>query len=208
MKTAGELLHEARVKKEKTIEEIAEKIKVKPEYLKALEENRFSSLPSATFTKGFLRKYAFQLRINPDTVVAMFRRDFAENEKGEIVPKGLVEPVNKKNRHISMNIILSAVAIASFLTFFGFQLYKYYSLPKLEVLQPVNSEVYTPKITVKGKTDPDNVVTINNQKVVLNPSGEFSLDLTFPAGTHSVIVQSTNRQNKSKIVQRTFQITK
>lgn len=207
MKTAGELLKEKRLKKDLNIQDIAEKTRVKQEYLEAIERNDFDNLPALTFTKGFLRSYAKELRINPDTVVAMFRRDFTENDSGHIVPKGLVNPVGNRTRSIPVNTLLSGIAIFSFLIFLGFQLIKYYSLPKIDLHQPVNGEVYTKKITIKGQVESDSVVTINNQKIIADPSGQFTLDLTYPAGTHSIVVQATNRQGKTKLIQRTFQVT-
>lgn len=206
MKTSGELLKETRIQKDKSIDDISQKIKIKPEFLEALENNDFDQLPSATFTKGFLRKYAKSLNLNPDTIIAMFRRDFVENDSGQIIPKGLIDPMNKKNRTIPINLIIIVLAVFSFVTFLGYQLFNYFNLPKLEVLQPINGEIYSPKITVKGQTQPDNIITINNQKVIVSPSGEFALDLTYPPGTHSIIVQATNRQNKTRLLQRTFQI--
>lgn len=208
MKTAGELLQESRLKQKKTISEIALLIKIKPEYLRAIEKNAYHKLPSATFTKGFLRKYASQIGVNPDTVIAMFRRDFIEDDKGQIIPKGLVDPVGKKRQSFPINVVIGIIATTTFLSFFGWQLYNYFSLPKLEILQPVDGETYTAKITVKGKTSPDNTVEINNQKVVVGPGGEFSLDLIFTAGTHAVVIEAVNRQNKSRLLQRTFQISK
>lgn len=207
MKTSGELLREKRLQLDWSIEDISRRIKVKSQFLEALEKNDFSALPSSAFTKGFLRNYAQELRLNPDTVLAMFRRDFAENESGSIVPTGLVDPVNKNNRsRLSVPTMLIAALLISFLSFLGFQVWRYYSLPGLELISPADGETYSAKITVKGKADPDAVVTINNQKVVIAPSGEFSLDLLFAPGTHSVVVKAVNRQNKSRLLQRTFQI--
>lgn len=208
MKTAGDLLKEKRLLKELTLEEVAAKIKVKSEYLQALEASDFHTLPSSTFTKGFLKNYARVLHLNPDTILAMFRRDFEENEQGEIVPRGLVEPLGARRRLPSANIFLVAAAIFTFLGFLGFQLVQWWSLPKLEVIQPENGEVYGEKVTVKGTTQPDSTITINNQKIIVSPNGEFSLDLLFPAGSHSVLVESTNRQGKSRLLERTFTVSK
>ncbi len=207
MKTSGELLREARLKKNKSIGEIASEVKVKPEYLEALEKNKFEDLPSATFTKGFLRKYASVLGVNPDTVGAMFRRDFAEDDSGRFIPKSLVQPVSRKPT-IHYSFLIGAFAILSFLGFLGFQLYSYLSLPKIELIQPVSGETYAGVVSVKGKTAPDNTVTINNQPVIVSPNGEFTLELTFTSGTHSVVVQATNRIGKSRLVQRSFQIVR
>lgn len=208
MKTAGEILKEKRLLKELSLEEIAAKIKVKPEYLRALEESDFSSLPSATFTKGFLRNYARSLRVNPDTVLAMFRRDFETNETGEIVPQGLVAPIGAKRKLPSANVFLVSAAILAFLGFLGFELLSWWRLPKLNILQPQNGDVYGERVTIKGVTEPDSVVSINNQKVILSPAGEFSLDLLFPAGSHSVIIKATNRQGKTRMLERTFTVSK
>ena len=208
MKTAGEILKDKRLLKELTIEEVAAKIKVKPEYLKALEESNFSALPSATFTKGFLRNYARSLRVNPETVLAMFRRDFEQNESGEIVPQGLVTPFGQKRKLPSANVFLVSAAILAFLGFLGFELISWWRLPRLEILQPQNGDVYGEKVTVKGVSEPDSVVSINNQKVILSPDGQFSLDLLFPAGSHSVIIEATNRRGVTKLLERTFTVSK
>lgn len=208
MKTAGMLLQEKRLLKELTIEEIASAIKVKPKYLTALENSDFASLPSSTFTKGFLRNYASALKVNPETVLAMFRRDFVENEQGEIIPKGLVKPVSNKPKVFSALSFLIGLTLLFFLGFLGYQLIGWWSLPKLDILQPISGEVYGELVTIKGKTDYDAALSINDQKVIVNQYGEFSLDLLFPAGTHSVIVTTTNRQGKSKMEERSFQVSK
>jgi cytoskeletal protein RodZ len=208
MKTAGELLKEKRLTRELTIEAVAAKIKVKPEYLIALENSDFQKLPSATFTKGFLKNYAVALRTNPETVLAMFRRDFEESEQGEIVPRGLVNPIGDKKKLPSANIFLIGIAILSFIGFLGYQLIGWWSLPRLNVIQPQNNEVYGEKVTVKGKTQPDNVISIGGQKVIVSPDGDFSLDLLFPAGSHSIIISATNRQNKMRMVERNFTVSK
>lgn len=208
MKTAGKLLQEKRLLKELSIEEIAASIKVKSKYLIALENSDFASLPSSTFTKGFLRNYALALKINPDTVLAMFRRDFVENEHGEIIPKGLVKPISHKPKVFSAFSFLIGLTLLFFLGFLGYQLLGWWSLPKLDILQPVNGEVYGELVTVKGKTDHDATVLVNKQKVIVDQNGQFTLDLLFPAGTHSVLVIATNRQGKSKMQERSFQVSK
>lgn len=208
MKTSGQLLQEKRELRELSIQDIACKIKVKSEYLKALENSDFQSLPSPTTTKGYLRNYARVLRLNPDTVIAMFRRDFKESKSGEIIPHGLVEPVTDKPKLINANLILIIFSLLAFLIFIGFQLFSWLSLPKLDLIQPIQSEVYGEKITVKGTTDKGVTVQVNGQQVLVDQNGNFTLDLIFPSGTHSVVVKAENRDGKSRLLERTFQISK
>lgn len=208
MKTAGDLLQEKRLLKELSIEEVASRIKVKPEYLVALENSDFASLPGQISTKGFLRNYARVLRLDPDTLLAMFRRDFEIGHSGDIIPRGLVEPVSRSPHLISASRILGWGTVLVFCSFLLYQLIGWWNLPRVELLQPEEGEVYGEKITVKGRTDRDNAVTVAGQKVLVGSSGEFSLDLLFPAGTHSVTVEVRSRQGKSRLVERTFTVSK
>ena len=208
MKTAGDLLKEKRLLKELSLDDVSKKTKIKLEYLQAIENSDFASLPSATFAKGFLRNYASFLYLNPDTIVAMFRRDFTQNLKGEIIPRGLVEPVGTKPRYFTVNVILSSLAILVFLGFLALQLVSWWSLPKLKLIQPQDGETYSEKITFKGITDPDATIEVNGQLVILDQKGQFSLDLIFPAGTHTIIVKAQNRQGKSTLLERTFTVSK
>ena len=141
-------------------------------------------------------------------MVAMFRRDFAENQKGEIIPQGLVAPVNVKPKFISVNQIILAIAGVVFVGFLGWQLATWWSLPELKIVQPQNGDTYGEKVTVKGASEQDATVSVNEQKVILDQNGAFSLDLVFPAGTHSVLVTAVNRQGKTRQAERTFTVSK
>lgn len=208
MKTAGELLRAKREEKELEIVTIAAKIKVKPEYLESLEKSDFNALPTSTVTKGFLRNYAKALNLNPDTILAMYRRDYEERSNGEIIPRGLVKPIAKKPFLVSAGSTLIVITLLAFLSFLGLQLKNWWSLPKVTILQPDNGEVYGEKITVKGRTERDATVKINDQQVIVGSGGEFSLDLILPSGTHSVKVEVVSRQGKTRLLERTFTVSK
>jgi cytoskeletal protein RodZ len=208
MKTAGDLLKDKRLLKELTLSDVALKTKIKLEYLEAIENSDFGSLPSSTFAKGFLRNYATFLYLNPDTIVAMFRRDFTENSKGEIIPRGLVKPVGSKPKFITVSLILTTIATLVFLGFLTFQLISWWSKPKLKIIQPQDGDTYGEKVTVKGVADRDATISINGQKVILDQNGGFSLDLILSAGTQSILVESTNLQGKSTSESRTFTVSK
>ncbi len=208
MKTAGDLLKEKRLLKELSLETVAKKTKIKEEYLLAIENSDFASLPSSTFAKGFLRNYASFLYLNPDTIVAMFRRDFTENEKGEIIPRGLVSPLGTKPKYFTVSLILTTIATISFLGFMIFQLFSWWSLPSLKLIQPQDGDTYGEKITFKGTTAGDATVKVNDQQVVVDQNGGFTLDLIFPGGTHTVIVEAKNRAGKTRLLERTFTVSK
>lgn len=207
MKSAGTLLREKRLALELTLDTVESRTKVKKSYLEALENADFDALPSAPVTKGFLKSYAKVLHLNPETLIAMYRRDYDE-VMNEIVPHGLVEPVVKKTRLFSVPIILTSIAIIAFCGFLLIQLLKWWSLPKLEVIQPIEGETYGELITVKGLTDGDATLKIGDQVVLVGQNGEFSLDLKYPAGTHRLLIQAIDREGKTRLLERTFTVSK
>lgn len=208
MKTAGELLKEKRLTKELDLDFVAQKTKIKLEYLQAIENSDFATLPSGTFAKGFLRNYATFLHLNPDTIVAMFRRDTTVNDKGEIIPRGLIDPVGGKPKFLSVPLILTTIITIVFLGFLAIQLVAWWSLPKLKLIAPQNGDTYGEKVTIKGVASRDATVSVAGQLVIVDENGQFSLDLVFPGGTHSIIVEAKNRQGKSTLLERTFTVSK
>ena len=59
-----------------SLEEIAEVVKVRMVYLRAIEEDRFEKTPSRIFLKGFLRAYAQYIGLNADTVASRYLKRF------------------------------------------------------------------------------------------------------------------------------------
>jgi DNA-binding transcriptional regulator YiaG len=59
-----------------SLEEIAEVVKVRMAYLRAIEEDRFEKTPSRIFLKGFLRAYAQYIGLDADTVASRYLKRF------------------------------------------------------------------------------------------------------------------------------------
>ena len=53
-----------------SIEQVAAATRVRPEYLRALEADRFDNLPAPVFLKGYLRTYATHLGLDPEKLLA------------------------------------------------------------------------------------------------------------------------------------------
>ena len=60
----GNSLREARTRKELDFPELETGTKIRAKYLRALEDENFEVLPSATYVKGFLRTYANYLGLD------------------------------------------------------------------------------------------------------------------------------------------------
>jgi len=200
MRTVGEVLKEGRLKKNFSLEKVAELTKIQVKFLKALEENDFAKIPQGVTTKGFIRNYAQISGLNPDNVLAVFRRDFLENEKGQIIPRGMVTPLNKIT--FAWNPKLTLVAGVFFLllilfVFFGRQYLNLVSAPKLSVIYPPDNQISKQKeIEFIGKTDKDASLYINGEIVNLGQNGEFDKKISLVNGENEVIFEAISREGK------------
>ena len=68
----GELLKKAREESGKDIKEISAVLKIRYDYLRAIEEGDFKNLPEEVYIKGYIREYAEFLHIDPETALSAY----------------------------------------------------------------------------------------------------------------------------------------
>lgn len=205
MKTIGEILKQARINKNQTISEISEQVKIRPDYLEAIELNQFDKLPSATFVKGFITGFAKSVDVNPEQALAVFRRDFDQNQKGQIVPRGLVSPINTPSRiwhPRTTTAVISTVLVLLVGAYFLKQLIFLRQAPEITLYSPDENQTTSANIDVVGITDPDATVTINQKPIATNLEGEFKTSLNLSSGPQVIIVVSTDREGRARTLER------
>ena len=77
----GNSLREARTRKELDFPELETGTKIRAKYLRALEDENFEVLPSATYVKGFLRTYAEYLGLDGQLYVDEYNSRFVIGEE-------------------------------------------------------------------------------------------------------------------------------
>jgi len=68
----GQMLRAARVEKGLDVAKLAADLRVTPDVLEAMEINRFEAFDAPVYAKGFLRKYAAVLDVDPVVVIAAY----------------------------------------------------------------------------------------------------------------------------------------
>ena len=76
----GSSLREARLRQELDFPELEERTKIRPKYLRALEDERFDILPAPTYVRGFLRSYAQALGLDGQPFVDEYNSRFTVGE--------------------------------------------------------------------------------------------------------------------------------
>jgi cytoskeletal protein RodZ len=82
MHTIGQKLKQAREAKRLTLEQVFEAIRIRVPYLRALEEDDLSAMPSPVQGRGYLRNYAEFLDLNVDQLLEEMR---AEKQASDVI---------------------------------------------------------------------------------------------------------------------------
>lgn len=211
MKTAGTILREERERHGVSLYAVEEATKIRVKFLKAIEEDNYSGLPSLSYVKGFIKNYSDFLRLDSRRVLAFFRRQTTETSKSSIFPKGVTEPLNRSVFQLTPGrflIFLVAGLVLLFLFYLGFQYQGIRRAPFLEIESPQNQVVVTEKrVEVLGKTDPDATVTVNGISVLVREDGKFFDQVRIEPGVNTIIVVATSRFGKVTTISREVGLT-
>jgi transcriptional regulator with XRE-family HTH domain len=93
--TIGSILRQQRESKKLNLEKIAEELKIRPQYLEALEKDQFELLPGKLYQRSFLKAYAQFLNLDQDHILKMFEQYGSSKESFRKESEGTL-PVGKK----------------------------------------------------------------------------------------------------------------
>jgi cytoskeleton protein RodZ len=112
----GSSLREARLRQRLDFPELEERTKIRPKYLRALEEERFDVLPAPTYVRGFLRSYARALGLDPQPFVDEYNSRFAVGEEDGVlrVRRVPARPRQRSGRESHLALLaLLAIAVVT-----------------------------------------------------------------------------------------------
>lgn len=205
MKNIGQILKDARVKRKYSLSHVEEVTKIKKNFIGLIEKERWEELPPFATVLGFVKNLASATGVDAKTAVAVLKRDYP--------PKNL--NINPKpdavNRFIwSPKITFVAGIIAVILVIFGYlglQYFRFVSPPHLTVNSPKEGqEVSGNSVLVFGSTDLDVKITVNNQPVLTDSEGKFSVSVPVAPTTKEIDVAATARSGKMTEVKRAIKI--
>ncbi|MBI4059006.1 helix-turn-helix domain-containing protein [Candidatus Microgenomates bacterium] len=186
MKTLGEIIQEARKKHRVSIDRLSFATKIKPRYILAIEKGEWQMVPNFAVARGFVRNIAGAVGVSEELALALLRRDFAEEEKVEtVVPRAIWTP--------RLTIAAVAVFTIGLLVFYLTKQYLVYAVPPPLT---VGMERKGDSVLIKGTTNADSRVVINNEVVLVEDNGSFQFNLTAQTGT-TLTIEALSRSGKA-----------
>lgn len=197
--TLGEKLKKIREDAGVSLSEIAINTKVKKEYLEKIEEGNYNDLPFDVYVKGFLRSYAKYLKLDSEKVVAQFNKEIGVREN--------VKKYQDKSKEINKikipsfvvtpkmaSFFLSALVVLIGFVYFYLEVDSFSKEPNLSIENSnFNSVIRDSSLEIKGKTDFENKITINNQPVYVDENGNFQERIGLQNGLNEIIIEAFNK---------------
>src|SRR3989344_8409568 len=118
MQTVGQILKETRLARFYTLEEVEKATKIRKELLEALEVGDYNSLPPATFVQGFIRNYSKFLHLDPEKLLAVFRREFSDKKNPPRILQAWINPLDKRRFRLTPTKVLSSLVFTLLIIFF------------------------------------------------------------------------------------------
>ena len=125
----GSSLREARERRGLSYAEIEHATKIRSRYLRALEEEEFTALPSDAYIRGFLRTYADYLGLDGDVYVEEYGSRFITSWRDDVPPPPRARRVRSRDRAIERRVVLLALAGVAVLTALVFVAWRYGETP-------------------------------------------------------------------------------
>jgi len=115
LKRIGNLIKEARLSRNQSVDELASDLKIGSHQLKAIEEGNEEELPEKVFVKAMVRRISQKLKLDTEFIMNEF-----ETERREIKIEEIVEEVAKKTNQTRQSKDLSPLGFWIFILISGF----------------------------------------------------------------------------------------
>jgi len=207
MRKIGEIFFQERQNLGKSLSEIAQELKVKSIYLRAIENDHYEQIPGgAPIIIGIVKKYARFLGLNVKKMTAIFRRDFVDKEK-HVLP-GYLKDFGSR-RHFRWTPVLTSCFVAGIIIAFIAIFYFCRSFllnrpPSLELFNPQEGDIINAaQVKVSGKAARADVVLVNGETVLLD-DGRFTKIATCCKGENILLIEAVNPQGEKIQISRRF----
>lgn len=110
----GEQLKKAREFTGYNLTEVGEYLKIRPLYLKALEDEDFDKIPGSVYVVGFIRTYADFLKLDSEELIRLYKRD----ARGIRPPADPITPIPVRESNMPGKILVKSSLISMFIILF------------------------------------------------------------------------------------------
>ncbi len=199
--TLGQKLKRVRESSKLTVEQVSTKLRIKADYISAIEDSRYTALPSAVFVKNYVQRYVKLLGVSYASVEPLLQSELKVYEQHPDIPtlKRYLTKQPLRLRSVIVGLVLLFVVLG-LVAYFGLEITNIIEPPYLSVAPlPVKVGYDQRLVTVTGQTAPEAVVSINDQVIPVSPDGDFSQEMSLQPGTNILKIEAKTKRSQPHI---------
>lgn len=208
--TVGTILRNARLKKGKTVADVADELCIRKMYVNAIENMDYANIPPLPYGIGFIRSYANYLGLNSDRVVASYRQSFlAKSDEHHSEETGSVETSTPHFKHIFFGLCgLAALFIAWSVLPMSEPVEEYRDdsesiVPEPVIVEDEADEISQAEIRAEDEKDGITEISAENAEVVTEGQNEGAENNTTENTSEQSGDAATTEENKAENSEQT-----
>ena len=229
-KNLGNILKDSRLGLGYSLAEVAKILKISEKYLNALEAGDYYQIPSSTYARGFVERYAEFLNLDSAELLALYRREnlFSEakqrvvNQQSSVQKKlsifanhktknsALLRPANtlhllrpKKIKNNNLQKTAGIILSIGLVIYLAAVISQPFFPPQIKIFSPANGLTTDQKnITIKGWADKNAIVKINNQSVIKDGHNSFTEEVNLLPGLNMIKISAKKMNSPESVVWR------
>lgn len=204
----GQKIKESRLQKGLTLEDVSKSTKIKSHFLMAIENGEYNKLPSSSYAQGFVRNYVSFLGMPEKETLALFRREFDEENIFKVLPAGMAASGSFPRSKIKASQTFVTIFLVFFilLAFIIFQYKDAFINPVVTIYDPAENAKVASSVLISGKTDPDAEVFIEGLQVFTDSSGNFKKTVSLFPGKGEITIKVINRFKRVTEIKRHVEV--
>jgi hypothetical protein len=183
-----------------SLTQAAKRVKIKAEYLAALESADLEALPGKVYARSFLKRYAAFLQLDVVRAAGQFDAECARGLWGEQVERGPLEVVRQKHFRVTPHLLRNASLALVVLVLVGYLVAQIVSIvtpPELIVESPRDKMVtHEFSLEVRGRVLEEAKITLNNQELFTDETGVFTRDIGLRQGVNVITLVAKKRYSR------------
>ncbi len=114
---SGSILKQKREELGLDIKEISALLKIKLEYLSAIEDDLFERLPAPVYTIGYIRSYSKYLKVDPADIISLYSKQMPPPKTDTTIMPVILDNDRKKPKTLYIAAAILAIAAGLFVYF-------------------------------------------------------------------------------------------
>lgn len=200
----GDIIRTLREEQRWSRKELAEFSGVDERHIISLEEKKLHLLPSRTYAVNFVRAIANTFNVNAEKLIADFEKEYNRYPfKQHILPPSAMrtEGGALHPRTLRAAIIIGIVLLG--IVYLFIEISGIISPPELQIFSPQdNIEISEPYVLITGTTQKGASVTVNNEPIDVDESGNFSAEIDLTPGVNVLKITTTHKFGRQRTVER------